>query len=247
MKRPFSLTALPQEVPGILELRLVFRDPLSVQEKQGWQDVVKTFVDLANCGALSGSAILPAESGCVLERECLSDRNGHWWLGQTAVDASAFNVLLNLCHWGHINVSELDGFVLAWERCQPAKQAIQILFPGAWPRLSYELTGYELVGQTIAIDIDFQSSQSTEKREEINDSLGYWFKAANWGGYADDQFPLPGSTVLIAPEIMTSDPARITWYIEAFLCSDYVLDGLINCLERICVTQAPIRKVTIGE
>ena len=85
-------------------------------------------------------------------------------------------------------------------------------------------------------------------RERINESIGHWFKAANCGGYANEHFPLPGSTVVIAaPQPMTTDTLGISWYIEACHCSDRVFDGLVNCLERTSVMQAPIRQITIGE
>lgn len=46
---------------------------------------------------------------------------------------------------------------------------------------------------------------------------------------------------------MTTDTLGINWYIEACHCSDRVLDGLVNCLERTSVMQATIRQVSIGE
>ncbi len=247
MRRPFPITLIQRCPPGVLELRLDFCDPLSRREEAGWKDVLKTFVDAANCGVLAGPGIAPADSGCMVERVAFTGRNAHLLLRKTAVDASAYTVLLNLCHWGHVNISRLQQFELRWEHCPESTNAALVTFPMAWPHLSFSLQQYELVGQTIAIDIEFYQPQPAGKREEINELIGCWFKAANWGGYADDHFPPPTSTVIIASEPMTTDVLSISWYIEAYHCSDQVFDGVINCLERISVTQAPIRQVTIGE
>lgn len=247
MRPPFLIKLVHDCPAGILDLQLVFRDAVLADHKTGWQDVLRTFINAANCGALSGAAIAPADSGCVLEREAFSEHEAFWRLRRTLLDPGALTVLINLCHWGHLNVSKVEQLVLCWERCPTEANAKRIAFPKAWPRLSFTLKEYELVGQTIGIDIEFADPQPAGKREQINDSIGHWFKTANWGGYADDRFPLPASTVIVAPEPMTTDPLGITWYIEAFHCSDKVLDGLMNCLDRINVTQAQIRQVTLGE
>lgn len=231
----------------MLELRLAFQRPLSPDDEAGWRDVLKTFVDVAQCGALSGSGIAPARSGCVVECEALAEDQAVLVLRQVALDAGASTVLLNLCHWGHLNVSPLREVVVCWERCPQEAQAPAPPFPGAWMPPSFGLQQYELVGQIIAIDIEFLQPQAPDAREQINDLIGHWFKAANWGGYANDQFPLPGSTIVIAPEPMTADALGISWYLESYLCSDSVFDGLTNCLERISSTQAPIGHVSIGE
>jgi hypothetical protein len=246
MKRPFPITLTRDSRPGYLKLRLVFRDPLTRSQEVGWRDVLKTFIEAAGCGAMSGSGIAPVESGCTVEQEVLEEYEGVLQLRETVLDASAFTVLLNLCHWGHINVSTLGRFVLCWDRCPDAADMGSIAFPLVWPRLSFELREYALVGQTIAIDIEFMQPQSAERRDQINESIGYWFKAANWGGYADDQRPLPASTVVIAQEPMTTDPWGVSWYLEAYECSHLVFDGLLNCLEHVSGTQAPIRRVLIG-
>ena len=98
MRHPFPVTLPHQCPPGRLELQLVFEEALSPNQKAGWQDVLKTFIDAAQCGALSGNGIAPARSGCVLAHEEIAGRQALWQLTQTALDAGACTVLLNLCH-----------------------------------------------------------------------------------------------------------------------------------------------------
>jgi hypothetical protein len=245
MQRPFGITFADEGRPGILELRLLFRGPQTNPQRVGWRDVVNTFIRAAQCGAMSGSGIAPAASGCLLEEEITMEREGTWLLRETALDANASTILLNLCHWGHANVSMLERITLCWDRC-PGAASMDRAFPLAWPTLSFELREYDLIGQTIAVDLEFDQPQVVEARDQINESIGRWFKAANWSGYADAHFPPPTSTVVIAPEPVTSDSWGLSWYIESYQCSHRVFDGLLNCLERINNIQAPIRRVAIG-
>jgi hypothetical protein len=231
--------------PGVLELHLLFRNPLSDLQKLGWHEVMQSFIDLARSGALSGSSIAPARSGGILEQGRLDDREGYWRIRRTILDPSAFTPLVNLCHFAHLNVSAIEQLSLYWREA-PAGDSVET-FPAAWPQLSFELTEHELTGQTVAIELEFREPQAANVRERINKVIGDWFAAAGWGAYADDQFPLPGSTVILAPQVMTTNELGITWYIEEFFCSDAVFHGLVNCLERISLTLAPIRRVTVGE
>lgn len=105
--------------------------------------------------ALSGNGIAPARSGCVLAHEEIAGRQAFWQLTQTALDAGACTVLLNLCHWGHLNIGGLQQVLLDWDRCPEKAGASPMVFPLTWPQLSFALQEYELAGQAIAIDIEF--------------------------------------------------------------------------------------------
>jgi hypothetical protein len=247
MQRPFPIVLTRDGPRGVLDLRLIFGDPLTESDTAGWQDVLKTFIDAAQCGALSGAGIAPSNSGCLIEHRWISGQQAGLRLGQTALDSNAYRVLLNLCHWGHHNVSALQQLELDWERLPELTDTDGTTYPAAWPRLSFQLQQYSLEGQTIAIDIELLQPQPADRREQINDYIGYWFKAANWSGYADEHYPPPQSTVIIAPDPMITTALDISWYIETYRCSAQMFDGLINCLEKISRTLAPIRQVTIGE
>ena len=231
--------------PGVLELHLLFRNPLSDLQKLGCHEIMQSFIDLARSGALSGSSIAPARSSGILEQGRLDDREGYWRIRRTILDPSAFTPLVNLCHFAHLNVSAIEQLSLYW-RDAPADVRAET-FPAVWPQLSFELTESELTGQAVSIELEFRESQSSNVRERANKMIGDWFCAAGWGAYADDRFPLPGSTVMPAPQVMTTDALGITWHVDEFLCSDAVFHGLINCLERISLTLAPIRCVVVGE
>jgi len=245
MIRPFALTIRPDASPGTLELRLDFEEPQTSEQMRGWQDVVQTFANLAECGAICGSAIPPWDSECALKGGLLESSTGLWSTGHARFDTRGLFILANLCHWGHIHVSKLRACAIFWAPC--GSLGVRPEFPAAWDPVSYELEQYELVGQLITVDILFRSPQSPETREQINDVIGRWFKAANWAGYADDDFPPARSTVLLGQQVMTTGPVGITWYIETILCSDAVFAGLTNCLERVSRTLAPIERVVIGE
>lgn len=246
MKRPFQIKLSQHCPPRVLELQLFFESNLTPQEKFGWSDVLKTFMNCGSCGALAGSKIAPLSSGCILDQEEFLEREARWRFDHVALDDNACSVLLNLCHWGHFNVSRVRQLVLRWERCSE-EVAGGGDFPLVWPHLSFALQEYELVGQTIAIDIEFIDRLSSTHRDVVNDSIRQWFKAANWGGYADESFLVETSTILISSPPIITDELSISWYLDSYLCSYRAFDGLLNCLERISAAQAPIRNVIIGE
>lgn len=249
MRRPFSMTLGRHASPGSLSLRLVFIDALSADQRLGWLDLLKTFVELAQCGALCGASIAPARSGSVVVHAHVQGDEAALELSDTVLDPAACTVLLNLCHWAHAQFAPLRSVSLAWADLPdlaPAADA-DLPFPGTCARPGFALTEYELVGQTIAVDIEFETPQSERDRERINTTLGHWFKAANWGGYADELFPPESSTLTVASPPMVDDELGISWYFESYHCSHAVFGGLLNCLARINATDAPIRQVTIGE
>lgn len=249
MLRPFNITLNRHASPGTLNLHLRFIAPLSTDERLGWLDLLKTFVDVAQCGALCGSNIVPAQSGCAVVHAHVQGDVAVLELSNTTLDPAACTVLLNLCHWAHAQFAPLHSLSLAWADLPdlaPAPDA-DLVFPGTWEPLGFALTEYELVGQTIAVDIEFESPQSEHDRERINTTLGHWFKAANWGGYADELFPPESSTLTVASPPMVDDELGISWYFESYHCSYAVFGGLLNCLARLHATDAPIRQVTIGE
>jgi hypothetical protein len=249
MQRPFSISFSRHAPPGSFTLRLGFMQPLPTEERLGWLDLLKTFVEVAQCGALCGTGIAPERSGCVVVHAHVQGDEAVLELSVTTLDPAACSVLLNLCHWAHAQFAPLRSVSMSWADLPdlvPAPDA-DLVFPGTWEQLGFALSDHELVGQTIAVDIEFESPQSEHDRERINTTLGQWFKAANWGGYADELFPPESSTLIVDSPPMVSDELGISWYFESYHCSQSVFDGLLNCLARISATDAPIRQVTIGE
>lgn len=239
----FGFTHERDATTDTASIRIRFSGSPSIQDLAGWSDVLRTFINGARCGAMSGASILPSGSGCVVREFFLDSCEARVYLSNVALDSGAAIILCNMCQWGHVHIAKVDNITLHWPAISHSPEAL----PRRWPQLSFELHEYDLVGQTIVVDIEFVDPQSADMREIINHLIGQWFKVANWGGYASGQYSPSQSTILISSIPITTEPHSINWHFDDYLCADSVFDGLLNCLENVHQTYAAIRRVTIGE
>ena len=246
MNRPFPMSLSRQSPPGALSLRLDFEFPLGADHRLAWLDLLKTFVNLAQCGALSGSGIEPSCSGCTLQHAHVRGSEAALDLLQVRLDPAAGTVLLNLCQWAHRAFAPLRGLSLAWDGGLVAEPD-PVAFPHAWPDLGFEVAEHELLGQMIAVDIEFASPQPKAARERVHAALGAWLKAAHWGGYGDELFPPERSSLVLASPPAVSDEFAISWYLDDCHCAHEVFSGLVNALQSLARRGVAIRRVSIGE
>lgn len=247
MKRPFIVMAESENSCDTLTWRVEFRRPLSSLEEIGWREVMNTFFDLASTGAMAGAEIRPDVFAGSFREELLSGNSGVWHIEQARLDADAMTPLLNLVHWAHLNISTIDRIQICWSKVKGSVDSASAGFPEVYSGISYELRRYDLVGQDVGISIDFLTPQSVQGIQSVNDYLWKWFKAANWGAYATGGISPNLGGISLIPALMDEDPLQVTWFLKSIPCSEYVFDGLVNCLERISLCLTPIRSVIIGE
>jgi hypothetical protein len=245
MKRPFSISLGIADQEEVLNLKIDFKRALSSDQMTGFAEILDVFRALAVSGALCGEQLDPTTTGLILKEKRIDVATATWIFHQVRLDPAALCILLNLLHWGHIHLSPIQDVYISWAAISQLSHPLTIQFPRLRAPCPFQLEMGDLPDE-FDIQIELSAAQSEATIESINEAMGAWFCAANWGAYADDNFDPSKSTIYFTDEVMELSEKEITWFIDVFRCNFGALDGLVNLLERTHYLVSPIRSVRIG-
>jgi len=227
--RPFSITYQHHTEPGMLEVKVAFKEALPSDSKHlnALLFPMEAFCKVGFLGGFSGDTISPMKSTMELEDARLVGTNEYRWLFKNVkADPGILFVLVNVFHRMHIRYSMLDGIRIISNIVKNQEAPIQEI-PLSYSPSPFEIT-YNAGSSEILIEVEFENDQGESVLKEFEDAFDSWLAIAVSGGFADEDH-LPGQTSIYPADDPRSFPDGIMFPLDDV----YIADQAYDCLENI--------------
>lgn len=246
MRRPFATRYSSTRAFGLLEVRIAFQSVPDAGALAAVNAVHRSFLALANAGAMCGEGIAPERSGIGGAEVSRAGAVVTWTFSQVWIDPHSVTIVVNLVHYLHENVLAVAELYLDWEMTGRMADPSQVRFPSICASVPFDVSIAEDAA-VFDIVLDFAGPQPPGRVEAAGDLVRAWFVAINLGAYGDESSPAPINRALFAPEPITVCDDALVWYLDRWASTPFALDGLVNVVCRIDRTCVPIVALEVSE